>query len=95
MILLSVGDETDEQKKRLEQALEHENPSALIAISIRPESSTISAYTASEVPIVLIDEDMAGVSVITTDNYRGGYIAGEYLADKGKEKRTDDHSTNS
>jgi DNA-binding LacI/PurR family transcriptional regulator len=86
MVLLSVGDETDEQKKHLEQTLEQDNPSALIAVSIRPESSTISAYTSSEVPIVLIDEDMPGVSVITTDNYRGGYIAGEYLADKGKEK---------
>lgn len=86
VVLLSVGDETDEQKKHLEQALEQDNPSALIAVSIRPESSTISAYTSSEVPIVLIDEDMPGVSVITTDNYRGGYIAGEYLADKGKQK---------
>jgi DNA-binding LacI/PurR family transcriptional regulator len=86
MVLMSVGDETDEQNKRLERALEQENPSALIAISIRPESSTIAAYTSGEVPIVLVDEDMPGVSVITTDNYRGGYIAGEYLAAKGKEK---------
>jgi LacI family transcriptional regulator len=70
----------------LKQALVQTNPSALIAISVRPDSDTIAAYTAADVPIVLIDEETAGVSTITTDNRLGGQIAGEYLIAKGKKK---------
>ncbi|UCG87929.1 MAG: substrate-binding domain-containing protein [Gemmatimonadota bacterium] len=86
MILYSVSDDTAEQKERLERALAQDSPSAMIAISVRPESETISAFNSKQVPIVLIDEEMPGVSVITTDNYRGGYIAGEYLADNGRKE---------
>ena len=55
-------------------------------MDIHPDSSTITAYTVAGVPIVLIDEEVAGVSTITTDNYLGGRIAGEYLVKKGKKK---------
>jgi DNA-binding LacI/PurR family transcriptional regulator len=86
IIVWSVSDDIGEQKERLERALAQEDISALIAISIRPDSGTISSYAAKQVPIVLIDEEMAGVSVIATDNFKGGHIAGEYLVDKGKKK---------
>jgi len=33
-----------------------------------------------------LDEEAAGVSAITTDNYLGGRIAGEYLISKGRKK---------
>ena len=82
----SVTDDVDIQKERLKQALEQTKPTALIAISIRPDSDTIAAYTAGNVPIILIDEETPGVSTITTDNYEGGRIAGEYLIKKGKKK---------
>jgi LacI family transcriptional regulator len=82
----SVTDDAGMQKERLKQALVQTNPSALIAISVRPDSDTIAAYTAADVPIVLIDEETAGVSTITTDNRLGGQIAGEYLIAKGKKK---------
>jgi LacI family transcriptional regulator len=86
LILLSTSDEAGEQKERLERALEQQHPTALIAVSIRPESDTIAHYTSKEVPVILVDEEMPDVSVITTDNYKGGHIAGEYLADKGRRK---------
>lgn len=84
IVLLSVGDDSGEQNERLTRALEKEDPSAMIAVSIRPESATTSAYGSKGVPIILIDEEMPGVSVVTTDNYKGGHIAGEYLADQGR-----------
>jgi LacI family transcriptional regulator len=82
----SVTDDAGMQKERLKQALVQTNPTALIAISVRPDSDTIAAYTAANVPIVLIDEETAGVSTITTDNRLGGQIAGEYLIAKGRKK---------
>jgi DNA-binding LacI/PurR family transcriptional regulator len=82
----SVTDDAGMQKERLKQALVQTNPTALIAISVRPDSDTIAAYTAANVPIVLIDEETAGVSSITTNNRLGGQIAGEYLIAKGRKK---------
>jgi LacI family transcriptional regulator len=86
MAMRSVTDEVGMQKERLTQALQQTKPTALIAISIRPDSDTIAAYTAEGVPIIIIDEETPGVSTITTDNSMGGRIAGEYLISKGKKK---------
>jgi LacI family transcriptional regulator len=86
MTLRSVTDDAVLQKERLKQALEQTKPAALIAISIRPDSDTIAAYTTENVPIILIDEETPGVSTITTDNCMGGRIAGEHLISKGKKK---------
>jgi LacI family transcriptional regulator len=55
-------------------------------MDIRPDSNTISTYRAANVPILLIDEEADGVSTIAIDNYKGGFIAGEYLVSKGKKK---------
>ena len=82
----SVTDDAGMQKERLKQALVQTNPTALIAISVRPDSDTIAAYSAANVPIVLIDEETTGVSTITTNNCLGGQIAGEYLIAKGRKK---------
>jgi LacI family transcriptional regulator len=82
----SMTDDAGTQKERLKQALVQTNPTALIAISVRPDSDTIAAYATANVPIVLIDEETAGVSTITTNNCLGGQIAGEYLVAKGRKK---------
>jgi len=82
----SISDDARMQKERLMQALVQTNPTALIAISVRPDSDTITAYTVANVPIVLIDEEAAGVSTITTNNSLGGQMAGEYLIAKGRKK---------
>lgn len=85
MVLRSVTDEANEQKERLERVLQI-HPTALIALSIQPDSDTIATYTAANVPIVLVDEQASGVSIINTDNYEGGRIAGKYLISKGRKK---------
>jgi DNA-binding LacI/PurR family transcriptional regulator len=86
MTLRSITDDIDEQKERLNRTLVQANPTALIALSIRPDSETIAAYTAANVPIVVIDEETIHVSTITTDNCMGGRIAGDYLVGKGRKK---------
>lgn len=82
----SVTDDAGKQEEHLKQALVLTHPTALIAISVRPDPDTIAAYSAANVPIVLIDEETADVSTITTDNRLGGQIAGEYLVAKGRKK---------
>jgi DNA-binding LacI/PurR family transcriptional regulator len=86
MTLRSLTDKPDEQKVRLEETLEQSNPAVLIAISVRPDEETVKMFRAHHVPIVLIDEEMEGVSTITVDNLMGGYLAGEYLMKKGRKR---------
>jgi LacI family transcriptional regulator len=86
MVLRSVTGENDTQKDHLKKILAQLKPSALVAMDIHPDSDIITAFTIAGVPIVLIDEEVAGVSTITTDNYLGGRIAGEYLVKKGRKK---------
>ncbi len=86
IVMRSITGETDVQKQRLEQALTQTNPTALIAMDIRPDPDTIAAYTAVNVPIVLLDEDTAGASTITVDNFTGGRLAGEYFIAKGRKR---------
>ena len=84
--LRSLKDDSIMQNERLMQALEQVNPNALIVIDISLDPDTIAAYTAANIPIVLIDEKAEGVSMISTDNIKGGLIAGEYLIRKGRKK---------
>ena len=84
--LRAITDEAGVQKDHLKRILKQVKPTGLIAMDIQPDADTIAAYTAVNVPIVLIDEEAAGVSAITTDNQLGGRIAGEYLISKGRKK---------
>jgi LacI family transcriptional regulator len=84
--LRSATDDADKQLECLKKVYEQNKPTALIAMDIRPDSNTISTYSAANIPIILFDEEAPGVSTIAIDNYKGGYIAGEYLVGKGKKK---------
>lgn len=59
-------------------------PTALIGICIRPDSDTLAGFRAAGVPVVLIDERADGASTVASDNLTGGYLAGRYLAGKGR-----------
>ena len=86
IVLRAITDEVEVQKDHLKRILTQVKPTALIAMDVRPDAATIAAYIAADVPIVLLDEETAGVSTIVTDNCMGGRIAGEYLISKGKRK---------
>ena len=72
------------EHRRFQTVLEMPPPIALIGLAIRPEASFVEAYRRAHIPMVLIDEEMDGASTIATDNFRGGFIAGEYLAKIGR-----------
>ncbi len=84
LIQCSTAGMADTEKDRLEKILEKSQPSALIGICIKPDPRTIAAYNAAKVPVILIDEEIAGTSTVTTDNFMGGFMAGDYLAKKGR-----------
>lgn len=84
--LRSLSGDFNVQKERLKQAFDQVKPTALIAMDIRPDSDIIATYVNANVPIVLTDEEAAGVSTVTTNNFLGGRIAGEYLVKKGRKR---------
>jgi LacI family transcriptional regulator len=59
-------------------------PTALIGICIRPGPVVLAAFRAAGVPVVLIDEEADGASTVATDNFTGGYLAGQHLARTGR-----------
>jgi DNA-binding LacI/PurR family transcriptional regulator len=86
LVLKAVTGETAVQKDHLKRVLSQVKPTALIAMDVEPDAEIIASYTEAGVPIILLDEEAAGVSAITTDNLMGGRIAGEYLISKGKKR---------
>ncbi len=77
--------ETDLSRGRLLGLLAQEpRPIALVGVCFRPDPTTVSAYRAAGVPVVLIDEEAEGASTVATDNLAGGRLAGEHLARAGR-----------
>jgi LacI family transcriptional regulator len=84
--LLPVTDDPKVQKERLLKLLQKSRPAALIAVDVSPDESTVAAYVAAGAPVVVIDEEAAGAATVTTDNLRGGWLAADFLAKKGRKR---------
>jgi DNA-binding LacI/PurR family transcriptional regulator len=74
----------DNERRRLQTLLAQTRPIGLIGICIRPDPAIVAAYRSARIPVVLIDEEMEGAATVTTDNYEGGYIAGNHLVSGGR-----------
>jgi LacI family transcriptional regulator len=59
-------------------------PLALIGICVQPDVQTVATFRAAGVPVVLVDEEQEGASTVSSDNFAGGYVAGQYLAQVGR-----------
>lgn len=59
-------------------------PVGMIMVCFRPDATTIEAFRAKGVPVVLIDEEADGASTVAYDNFAGGYLAGQHLARSGR-----------
>lgn len=70
----------------LKRILEKEQPSALILVCLNPYKGILLDFKLAEIPVVIIDEIVDGFTTITTDNFSGGYLAGQYLTKKGKKE---------
>jgi LacI family transcriptional regulator len=78
-------DDAEYQRAKMLEALESvPRPIALITICIRPDPRTIEAYRKARVPIVLIDDEAEDATTIASDNFAGGYLAGQHLIGTGK-----------
>ncbi|MBN1959391.1 MAG: substrate-binding domain-containing protein [Deltaproteobacteria bacterium] len=74
----------DLEKKRIEEITKLQQPLAVISLAMRPQPESVTILQQAKIPMILIDEEAPGTSTIATDNYRGGYLAGEHLIKQGR-----------
>ena len=80
-----LRDDPDFVRSRLLRLLDGDaKPTALIGVCIRPDRETVEAFRAAGAPVVLIDEEQEGASTVASDNFAGGYVAGQHLAHSGR-----------
>lgn len=63
--------------------LDRGTPDALIIFSIALDEQLLNRLRKMHVPVILVDLDYPDFDVIKWDNYRGGWLAGEHLAQCG------------
>ncbi|MBP7792553.1 MAG: LacI family DNA-binding transcriptional regulator [Candidatus Goldbacteria bacterium] len=80
----STRDEIGEDT--LKDILYGKRADGVITISLRPGIEILSEFKKHKRPIVLIEDTVEGFPGIKVDNYRGAYIATEYLIKKGRRK---------
>ncbi|MCE5299479.1 MAG: LacI family transcriptional regulator [Spirochaetia bacterium] len=57
---------------------------ALIALSIKPSKELLEEFKSASIPVVLVEENLKGTHSVKADNFRGGFLAGEHLMQKGR-----------
>lgn len=55
----------------------------VICLNLKPDTKVLERYKRQGVPVVLVEEDMAGAIVIRTNNYEGAYKATSHLIQRG------------
>ncbi len=74
------------KKHIMEQILYGKRADALISLSIKPDKETLEEFKNNGIPVILIEEEMKGAHSLKTDNYKGGFMATEYLLQKSRKK---------
>jgi LacI family transcriptional regulator len=74
----------EKEAEMLREILYSVRPRALISISLKPAPEIVEEYRKENIPIILIEEVISGVSTIKTDNKKGGFLATDYLIKKGR-----------
>lgn len=87
MVECAIPERTDREhvRSRLLRLLEGDPcPVALLGLCLRPDPDTIAELRGRGIPVVLVDEEAEGASTVSTDNFAGGYLAGQHLARSGR-----------
>ncbi len=58
--------------------------SAIIALAMNPAPTIIKKFNEERIPVVLIENFLENAHTVNVDNYKGGFMATEYLIKKGR-----------
>ncbi len=75
----------DDQHARLMKLIEGSSrPVALLSLCLVPPHYTVTAYAEAGVPVIILDNEVPGASIITSDNVKGGALAAQHLLQRGR-----------
>lgn len=80
----STRDEIGEDT--LKDILYGKRADGVITISLRPKKEILNEFKKNNRPIVLIEDTVDGFLGVKVDNFKGAYMATEYLIKKGRKK---------
>jgi DNA-binding LacI/PurR family transcriptional regulator len=84
MITYSTRGDVKVKAELFKRILYGKKAAALVALAINPSRKDIIDYKKFNIPMILIGNAMKGAHSIRVDNYKGGFLATEYLIEKGK-----------
>jgi len=82
----STFNQLSAKEEILREILYARKAEAVIMLTVKPSAEMAEEYKKRGVPLVLIENDMAGTHSIRVDNERGAYRATEALIKKGRKK---------
>jgi LacI family transcriptional regulator len=74
----------EKEAKQLKSILYGRRADGIIIISFRPEAEILKEYSGANVPMVLIERRVAGLSSVCADNEKGARVAVEHLIKAGR-----------
>ncbi len=72
--------------KHLKEILYGKKADVVICLALNPEPGILLKYKESGLPVILIENKMANAHSVNIDNREGGFLAGEYLAKRGRKR---------
>lgn len=57
---------------------------AAIVLSLAPSDEICSLFNKNKIPLIVVDEEAENAFIIKINNFKGGYIATEFLISKGR-----------
>jgi LacI family transcriptional regulator len=82
----STQHKTEAKEELLQQLLYGRTADAVVVVTIRPSEKIAEEYAKWKVPLILLENTLPGSHSIRVDNERGGFIATEFLIQKGRKR---------
>ncbi len=84
IITFSTRGDVKIKEELFKKILYGKKAAALVALSINPSKKVISDYKKFGIPIILLGNMMKGAHSVRVDNFKGAFMATEYLINRGK-----------
>jgi len=80
----STRGDKEKELKLVKSILYGRRADGMIIISLQPEPESLKEFKDAEMPLVIIERKIDGISSVRTDNVKGAYMAAEHLIKSGR-----------
>jgi len=80
----STRGDKERELKQVKSILYGRRADGMIILSLQPEPETLKEFKDADMPVVIIERSIDGLSSVRTDNVKGAYMAAEHLIKAGR-----------